>query len=261
MQDFLKEGKEKAIKNIKVLSEKDAIKEIISEMGKIYLVSCGEFVKIGTTRDINKRISSIKTNNPKDIEVIFESQSMLNNYEVEKELHSIFSKYNVRGEWFYKYPILKELENIKDIIIKLSKSEITKKHIDSVIRKDYERNLLCIDLAWGIDANENNLNQVEEKFSKIDISNITDETILNDLKDYAEFNKELGEEEFEEANFLYRYTEKYGVNKENGELLSYVCLLIDSVDGYIFDYYDERMQKVIKYLMNKFEISPNGRIL
>lgn len=73
-------------------------------MGYVYILNIygTDYYKIGITRNPNVqcRISQIQTGNP--FEVIPVDVRRLANYrEAETYLHTVFSNYKVRGEWFY----------------------------------------------------------------------------------------------------------------------------------------------------------------
>ena len=55
------------------------------------------YVKIGRTRDLYPRISTLQTGNPHPLELLF---VMKGGGEQEAELHSRLGHSNVRGEWF-----------------------------------------------------------------------------------------------------------------------------------------------------------------
>jgi hypothetical protein len=65
----------------------------------LYLVRCNDLVKIGITNDVEYRLRTMQTGNPYPLELIlqFEYKSAML---VERVLHSKFSKFRVRGEWF-----------------------------------------------------------------------------------------------------------------------------------------------------------------
>jgi hypothetical protein len=67
--------------------------------GVVYILSDGEFLKIGMTKNVNQRLSSLQTGNPKDIKIVntFETDNMPL---CEKVLQSKFSNYSVKNEWF-----------------------------------------------------------------------------------------------------------------------------------------------------------------
>ena len=62
-----------------------------------FLRSYNEFVKIGTSFQLDERVSKLQTSNPRKLHV----QAVLEgSYQTEKGLHELFTKYRVRGEWF-----------------------------------------------------------------------------------------------------------------------------------------------------------------
>lgn len=68
----------------------------------VYFITDGEFIKIGISNNIQKRINSIQTGNPKRLELLrsiectFESHAI----NLEKLLHRALSEHRVKGEWF-----------------------------------------------------------------------------------------------------------------------------------------------------------------
>jgi DNA-binding XRE family transcriptional regulator len=66
----------------------------------IYLIShSNQYLKIGYTKDIRKRLSRLQVSNPIKLEVLHLTDGDM---ELEKKLHDMFSEYNAQsGEWFY----------------------------------------------------------------------------------------------------------------------------------------------------------------
>jgi len=64
----------------------------------VYFLKLNEFVKIGFSDDVLKRISQIQTSSPYKIEVM---SVIHGDYDKEKELHKLFKQYRASGEWFY----------------------------------------------------------------------------------------------------------------------------------------------------------------
>ncbi len=76
----------------------------------IYFIKAGQYVKIGYTRDITKRMSSIQTGNPLVLELL---ALIKGNNKKEKQLHYDFSVYHKHGEWFeYTGTLVTFIENI-----------------------------------------------------------------------------------------------------------------------------------------------------
>jgi hypothetical protein len=65
----------------------------------LYVVSCGELLKIGVTNDIDKRIKSLQTGNPFPI-VLEYIEERYKPHKAETFLHRSFQDRCVSGEWF-----------------------------------------------------------------------------------------------------------------------------------------------------------------
>lgn len=64
----------------------------------IYLISHeNQFLKIGYTKNINKRLNQLQTSSPVKLEVLHLIDGNIN---LEKELHVLFKDLRVNGEWF-----------------------------------------------------------------------------------------------------------------------------------------------------------------
>lgn len=79
----------------------------------VYFIKCGEFVKIGTTFDLNARRKAMLTDNPFELELLFTKQGSVPK---EKAFHAQFAQYRHRREWFRIEGTLKDWieENAKD---------------------------------------------------------------------------------------------------------------------------------------------------
>lgn len=65
----------------------------------IYLISHqNEYLKIGYTKNINKRLAQLQVSSPVKLEVLHLIKGDVN---LEKELHLMFKEYSSNGEWFY----------------------------------------------------------------------------------------------------------------------------------------------------------------
>jgi hypothetical protein len=65
----------------------------------LYLIKTGEFIKIGISQNIEKRIKSMETDNPHKIELLF-YQKIENARKIESFLHKQLKEHNVKNEWF-----------------------------------------------------------------------------------------------------------------------------------------------------------------
>ena len=63
----------------------------------IYLMSCKEFVKIGYSKNPEKRLNGVQTGNPHEVtlDVVFDGGAG-----TEREVQKHFSRYHYRNEWF-----------------------------------------------------------------------------------------------------------------------------------------------------------------
>lgn len=66
---------------------------------KVYLISCGQYHKIGITNDLTKRIQQLQTGAAERILYVdsFESNQAVKD---EQRIHQELYQYRVRGEWF-----------------------------------------------------------------------------------------------------------------------------------------------------------------
>lgn len=68
----------------------------------IYFIKCHDAVKIGHTESLETRIPDLQVGNPYPLATI----ALLDGgYQLEAQLHRIFSAYRVRGEWFLRAPV------------------------------------------------------------------------------------------------------------------------------------------------------------
>lgn len=67
--------------------------------GFVYLLKTGEFYKIGMTKNVQKRITTLQTATPHKIELLAYKESD-NACDDEKTAHKLFKDYRVSGEWF-----------------------------------------------------------------------------------------------------------------------------------------------------------------
>ena len=68
--------------------------------GYVYLLTDGEFFKIGVTRgSIDKRIKKLQTGNPDDISLVNSYQTEYP-FKMEKALHATHNHQRINNEWF-----------------------------------------------------------------------------------------------------------------------------------------------------------------
>ena len=69
-------------------------------MKEVYLVESLGFLKIGSTDNLEKRMVSIRSNNPNPILL---SHKKASKYD-ERNLHILCEEWHYRGEWFHSHP-------------------------------------------------------------------------------------------------------------------------------------------------------------
>jgi hypothetical protein len=65
----------------------------------VYFIKCEKYIKIGATKDIEKRMDEIRRNNPFDIQILILLGKL--SIRTEKALHKYFFESNHKREWFY----------------------------------------------------------------------------------------------------------------------------------------------------------------
>lgn len=87
------------IKDSKVAQDVSMAKRFTDRGGYLYIIGCDGFIKIGLAQNPAKRITDMQVSNPHKLKLlkIFPVGNMIKS---ERQLHGIFKKYRVRGEWF-----------------------------------------------------------------------------------------------------------------------------------------------------------------
>ena len=68
---------------------------------EVYFIKDSEYIKIGISTDVEKRLYGINTDNPHDIELL---ASFPGSRKIEKALHAAFGFCRLRNEWFHEAP-------------------------------------------------------------------------------------------------------------------------------------------------------------
>lgn len=91
------------------------LKQNRAKSGFVYVVQCQEYVKIGLADNVKLRVSGLQTGSPYKLKLLA-SWPCDDAPNTEKELHKLFSRFHMRGEWF-KLPddILAVVVALKDI--------------------------------------------------------------------------------------------------------------------------------------------------
>lgn len=87
-----------------------------------------EHIKIGATRDLGARLREFQTAHHQEVQVLYtiECQSREHALELEATLHSFYSRFRVRNEWF-KIPLLQISSDIQ-LMVLLSKGATIRRH-------------------------------------------------------------------------------------------------------------------------------------
>jgi len=73
------------------------------DKGGVYLLSCGDYYKIGFSTDVNKRLAAIRCSNPLEVELLVKYSCHTGKYrQLEGKLHEKFKESRHLLEWFKK---------------------------------------------------------------------------------------------------------------------------------------------------------------
>jgi hypothetical protein len=85
----------------------------------IYFLHAGNYIKIGYSQDIHKRIKQLQTGSPFKLRLVLAIEGGV---KLEKQLHKKFNKYRHQNEWFYyNLDIANFIESMKSKCLKLAK--------------------------------------------------------------------------------------------------------------------------------------------
>lgn len=103
-------------------------------MKSIYVFESNGQFKIGISKNVNKRLRSIKTGNP-SVRAAYESEKITNAYKVESMIHSHFASYRTNGEWFSVPLTVDIIETVKGFVEKYgTREELPKTKEDKLAR-------------------------------------------------------------------------------------------------------------------------------
>lgn len=63
----------------------------------LYIVSCGEYIKIGSTDNVVRRVNTMMVGNPYPIHIEYHGVGLGH---LEPKLHTLYAEYHHKGEWF-----------------------------------------------------------------------------------------------------------------------------------------------------------------
>jgi len=70
------------------------------DTGYVYVLRCGDYVKVGIASNVTARVSSLQTGNPHPVELLMHWPSETPERD-ERILHRSLENYHHRGEWFH----------------------------------------------------------------------------------------------------------------------------------------------------------------
>lgn len=80
-------------------------------LSRVYFIEMNEFIKIGFTTNLDRRMEDLAHGHPYEINLIHHIEGSFN---TESDLHRKFKHLHVRGEWFSKAPdLLQYIEELK----------------------------------------------------------------------------------------------------------------------------------------------------
>jgi hypothetical protein len=82
----------------------------------VYFIKTGDAIKVGIASDVNRRVVEIQVGNPHKIELLHTiSTSEGNARKIESQIHILFRKTNLNGEWFQANQFMIDfIRHIKD---------------------------------------------------------------------------------------------------------------------------------------------------
>lgn len=114
----------------------------------VYIVESAGYIKIGITNDITKRLSSLKTATPFEVNLIYSCElGEETAYDIEQYIHTKYEKFNEKLEWFKLSTaqiedIKNMLENSNEIISKLKAIKIQEEILKLKSLKEKHQNML-----------------------------------------------------------------------------------------------------------------------
>jgi len=84
-----------------------------SKISYLYIIVCGEYVKVGFAKDVEHRLSTVQVCNPVPVELVYKHPVKSSIIRIiESFIHYKLRQYHVRGEWFKVNPdVVKETIN------------------------------------------------------------------------------------------------------------------------------------------------------
>ena len=91
----------------------------MNKIHSVYVITDGKFTKIGVSQNVEKRLKALQTSNASKLSICgyVEMNSVMQAYAVEKEVHRVYNKYRVKGEWFKQITadtFIRKIHKVKD---------------------------------------------------------------------------------------------------------------------------------------------------
>lgn len=210
----------------------------LSDIKHIYVFRYNGIYKIGVSCNVQKRLLELKCGCP-TIEAIYESDFIKNPFVVEKNLHNIFEKYSIAGEWF-SYVDLDLLDSIvkatgefADIEAEIKKEKEKRKEFNKKIHNLVKRvygikdNIHC-DIREKLDI-ENGW-----KFTESD-----KEFLLKYYLEYADILKNYCDcDGIDDVYKIIDSIQKHGVVKSKDLIQEDAVCMAECVQWEIYEYYN-----------------------
>ncbi len=133
----------------------------------VYFIKTGDAIKVGITSDVNKRTIEIQVGNPHKVELLHTiDTSEENARKIESQIHELFRKTNLNGEWFHANQFMIDfIRHIKD-----NGWEAHSEWIESQYQKVYGDSLVALKAKIELDIIVGNMVSLEKL--KEDLGNL-----------------------------------------------------------------------------------------
>jgi DNA-binding XRE family transcriptional regulator len=128
----------------------------------LYFIQQDQFIKIGYTRDIKSRLSSLQVSSPIKLKVLALMDGTISD---EEKMHKMFKHLSVNGEWFqYCDELIKFIETIdKDLLWFHGFIDHPTNPIGLIKKCRLERNLAMSDLGKMLGVSKQAIRDMEQR--------------------------------------------------------------------------------------------------
>ncbi len=98
----------------------------MGRLSVVYIAVAGDYVKVGMSTNVEKRMQTLNTGGPLDVRLIWTSREMLieNTRHLESRIHNRLSQYHTKGEWFQcKLPVA--IDTAKEVVHDVAMDKIS----------------------------------------------------------------------------------------------------------------------------------------